>query len=133
VAAVSTGGQERAEAWERRSAVESQQAAEASASSAEFNHLIKQKYAGSEEERFGPTLAAEHQKGCGAGPNFFTSLRTDSSRFGMIPNDRTSPSGSASATAMVSAWTSNPKNRTFFMEPVPFRLWLCVVVTRLTM
>ena len=46
----------------------------------------------------------------------------------LIPNERTSPSGSATATAIVSAWISNPKNRTFFMEPVPFRLWLCVVV-----
>ena len=25
------------------------------------------------------------------------------------------------------------QERTFFMEPVPFRMWLCVVVTRLTM
>ena len=65
--------------------------------------------------------------------SFFTSLRTDSSRLGMIPKDRTSPSGSATATAIVSAWTSKPRNHTFFMEPVPFRFWLCVVVTRLTM
>src|SRR5579872_5377299 len=47
----------------------------------------------------------------------------------MIPKDRTSPSSSAIATAIVSAWTSKPKNRTFFIGPVPFRLWLCVVVT----
>jgi hypothetical protein len=52
-------------------------------------------------------------------PNRLFSIRND-------PNERTSPSGSAMATAIVSAWTSKLKNRTFFMEPVPFRLWLCI-------
>ncbi len=33
-----------------------------------------------------------------------------------MPRLRTSPSGSATATAIVSAWTSNPINRTFFMD-----------------
>jgi hypothetical protein len=41
------------------------------------------------------------------GPSFFTSRRIDSSRWGIIPNDLTSPPQSATATAMVSAWTSN--------------------------
>ena len=40
-------------------------------------------------------------------------LRIDSPRFGIVPRLRTSPSGSATATAIVSAWTSKPKNRTF--------------------
>ena len=51
------------------------------------------------------------------------SLRIDPSRLGIVPSDRTSPSGSATATAIVSAWTSNPKNHTFFMDRFPFRLW----------
>jgi hypothetical protein len=34
-------------------------------------------------------------------------------RFGIVPRLRTSPSGSATATAIVSAWTSRPKNRNF--------------------
>ena len=38
---------------------------------------------------------------------------------GNTPSDRTSPSGSATATAIVSAWTSNPQNRTFFMDRFP--------------
>jgi hypothetical protein len=33
----------------------------------------------------------------------------------MIPSERTSPFISATATAIVSAWTSNPTNRTLFM------------------
>jgi hypothetical protein len=57
VAAVSAGGQQRAKAWECGPTLESQQAAEASAPSIE---LDPKKYSGSEEERFGPTLAAEH-------------------------------------------------------------------------
>src|SRR5258707_5366371 len=55
-------------------------------------------------------------------------LRIDSSRLAIVPRLRTSPSGSATATAIVSAWTSNPKNRTFSFMTVPFRLWLCTVV-----
>ena len=43
------------------------------------------------------------------------SFRIDSGRFGITPIDRTSPCGSATATVMVSAWTSSPINRTFFM------------------
>jgi hypothetical protein len=40
----------------------------------------------------------------------------DSARFGMIPSARTSPSGSATATAIVSAWTSRPINRTLHIR-----------------
>ena len=36
-------------------------------------------------------------------------------RLGITPNDRTSPFGSAAATAIVSAWTSRPINRTLLM------------------
>src|SRR5882757_5024075 len=39
------------------------------------------------------------------GPSFFTNLGTDSHRFGITPIDRTSPPSSATATAIVSAWT----------------------------
>ena len=56
-------------------------------------------------------------------PSFLISRRMDSSRLGIIPSDRTSPSVCATATAIVSAWIPRPRNRT-----VPFRLWLCVVV-----
>ena len=45
---------------------------------------------------------------------------------GSSPSDRTSPVGSATATAIVSAWTSNPTNRTLLMTG-SFRMWLCVV------
>src|SRR5438105_10207098 len=57
VAAVSADGQERAAAWECRAALESRQAGEISTPRLS---LIRKKYSGSEEERFGPTLAAEH-------------------------------------------------------------------------
>ena len=40
--------------------------------------------------------------------------------------DRTSPCGSATATAIVSAWTSGPSNRILLMTG-SFRRWLCVV------
>src|SRR5271155_988692 len=40
-------------------------------------------------------------------------LRIESSRLAIVPRLRTSPSGSAMATAIVSAWTSMPKNRNF--------------------
>src|ERR1700722_10476528 len=46
--------------------------------------------------------------------SFLIILRIDSARFGIVPRLRTSPSGSAIATAIVSAWTSNPKNRNFY-------------------
>ena len=42
-----------------------------------------------------------------------------------MPRDRTSPLDSATATAIVSAWTSRPINRTFFMTG-SLRMWLCV-------
>jgi hypothetical protein len=43
-------------------------------------------------------------------------LRTDSIRLTIIPRLRTFPPlGSATATEIVCAWTSNPINRTFFM------------------
>jgi hypothetical protein len=54
----------------------------------------------------------------------FTSLRIDPSRLAIVPRLRTSPSGSANATAIVSAWTSNPKYRTFCLMTVLFRSWL---------
>jgi hypothetical protein len=57
VAAVSAGGQPRAKAWECGPALESRQADKVSAPSIE---LDQEKYSGSEDERFGPTLAAEH-------------------------------------------------------------------------
>jgi hypothetical protein len=34
----------------------------------------------------------------------------------MMPSERTSPSASATATAIVSAWTSRPKNRSAFID-----------------
>ena len=39
---------------------------------------------------------------------------------GIIPNDLTSPPQSATATAMVSAWTSKPTNFILLIGPVPF-------------
>ncbi len=58
VAAVSAEGQRRAAAWQLWGGYRT------AANPAEFRRrvlsLIKQKYSGSEEERFGPTLAAEH-------------------------------------------------------------------------
>ena len=43
-----------------------------------------------------------------------TSLRTDASWLGIVPSDQASPSGSATATVIVSARTSSPTNRIFF-------------------
>ena len=40
-------------------------------------------------------------------------LRIESSRLAIVPRLRTSPSASAMATAIVSAWTSMPRNRNF--------------------
>lgn len=46
-------------------------------------------------------------------PILRTNFRTDSGRFGMFPQLRTSPPpASATATAIVSAWTSRPTKRT---------------------
>jgi len=45
-----------------------------------------------------------------------TNLRTDSPRFGITPTDLTSPSCSATATAIVSAWTSKPTNFILFTD-----------------
>src|SRR6202162_2190200 len=59
--------------------------------------------------------ASSHTRNGAAGPSFFTSFRIDSDRLGITPIDRTSPSGSATATAIVSAWTSRPINRTLLM------------------
>ena len=50
------------------------------------------------------------------GRRFFTNLRTDSHRFAITPIDRTSPSSSATATAIVSAWTSKPTNFILFTD-----------------
>ena len=44
-------------------------------------------------------------------PSFFISPRIDSARFGIVPIDRTSPSASATATAIVSECTSRPTQR----------------------
>src|SRR5215470_8747404 len=52
-------------------------------------------------------------------------FRIDSSRFGIIPKLRTSPPASATATAIVSAWTSNPTKRTLDMSDLSFRMRLC--------
>ena len=49
-------------------------------------------------------------------PSFLTSFRTESSRFGIIPSDLISPACSATATAIVSAWTSNPTNFILFID-----------------
>jgi hypothetical protein len=51
-------------------------------------------------------------------------LRNDSIRLEIVPRLRTSQSGSAMATAIVSAWTSMPKNRNFSFMTGSFRLWL---------
>src|ERR1035437_2372624 len=51
-------------------------------------------------------------------------LRIDSSRLAIVPRLRTSPSASATATAIVSAWTSKPKNRNFSLMTGSLRLWL---------
>src|SRR5277367_436260 len=45
----------------------------------------------------------------------------ESSRLAIVPRLRTSPSGSAIATAIVSAWTSKPKNRNFSLMTGSFR------------
>src|SRR5581483_9857296 len=50
--------------------------------------------------------------------------RTASSRLAMLPRERTSPPGPATATAIVSAWTSRPTKRTLFMTG-SFRMRLC--------
>lgn len=60
-----------------------------------------------------PCTRKEHARSCSTAPNFVTSLRIDSARLAMVPRLRTSPSGSATARAIVSAWTSKPKNRNF--------------------
>src|ERR1700716_779279 len=59
------------------------------------------------------------------GANLPIIFRTDSSRFGMIPRLRTSPPASATATAIVSAWTSNPTKRNLDMSDHSFRMRLC--------
>jgi hypothetical protein len=41
-----------------------------------------------------------------------------------VPRLRTSPSGSAMAAAIVSAWTSMPRSRNFSFMTGSFRLWL---------
>src|SRR6202142_4265585 len=51
-------------------------------------------------------------------------LRIDSSRLAIVPRLRTSPSASATATAIVSAWTSKPKKRNFSLMTGSLRLWL---------
>ena len=51
-------------------------------------------------------------------------------RFAITPTLRTSPLGSAMATAIVSAWTSSPRYRTLRMTG-SFRMWLCVASLRL--
>ena len=43
-------------------------------------------------------------------------LQIESSRLAIVPRLRTSPSGSATATTIVSAWTSKPKNRNFSLR-----------------
>src|ERR1019366_7853992 len=49
-------------------------------------------------------------------PSFFTSFQIDSSRFGIISSDLISPPCSATATEIVSAWTSNPTNFILFIN-----------------
>jgi len=56
---------------------------------------------------------AKQDRNFSAGSSFVISLRIDSTRFGIVPRLRTSPSGSAIGAAIVSAWTSKPKNRNF--------------------
>src|ERR1035441_8416060 len=63
-------------------------------------------------------------RNCSAGPSFLINLRIDSSRLAIVPRLRTSPSVSATATAIVSAWTSKPKNRNFSLMTGSLRLWL---------
>ena len=48
--------------------------------------------------------------------SFLTSFRIDSSRFGITPSDLISPSCSATATVIVSAWTSKPTNFILFID-----------------
>src|SRR5580692_4807201 len=72
----------------------------------------------------------EAGKSCSGGPSLLTNLWIDSLRFAIVPRVRTSPSGSATATAVVSAWTSKPKNRNFSLMTGSLRLWLWTVVPK---
>jgi len=56
------------------------------------------------------------ERKCFTGPSLWTIFRINSSRFGMVHNDRTSPPCSATATAIVPAWTSRPTNSTLDMS-----------------
>ena len=71
----------------------------------------------------GETASSQARK-CSGEPSLRMNLRIESSRLGIVPRLRTSPSGSATATAIVSAWTSKPKNRNFSLMTGSFRLWL---------
>jgi hypothetical protein len=56
-------------------------------------------------------------------------FRIDSKRFGITPSERTSPPCSATATAIVSAWTSRPTNSTLdmsdqFLSYAALRRWI---------
>ena len=57
-------------------------------------------------------------------PSLRTSFRTDSCRLGTTPRERTSTPGSATATAIVSAWTSR-QQILLYSSAGSFRLWLC--------
>jgi hypothetical protein len=58
------------------------------------------------------------------GTELVNHFRVDSRRVAIVPTDRTSPVGSATATAIVSAWTSRPRKRTLLMTN-SFRMRLC--------
>src|ERR1700716_3221348 len=65
---------------------------------------------------------------------FWRSFRIDSSRFGIIPSDLISPSCSATATEIVSAWTSKPTNFILFIDRL-LRLWFwtaCLPIRSIT-